>query len=160
MSQAPDQPQPTESTADETEEEHPLAVADPDEYNQNRRLKSIHNARDEAMDALRDIPQKASEDVHAEAAGMAGNAVAAYAAELLPLANRVEPELELENDNFNEAYGGIDGFIHYGGKRLKDGKLHQPPISACWAVLRTCDEFMHEVGLGTRVDPGLDDDLL
>ena len=48
------------SEPSEDQDQEDVRVADPEAYNQNQRLKEIHKARRNVLDAFNDLPQLAS----------------------------------------------------------------------------------------------------
>jgi hypothetical protein len=81
----------SEADADlEHDDDHDqLALADPDDYHQSRRLKEIHQAREQVHKEVRnlEISSQNTGAIYTDSIQQLAHAVAMYAAELLPLAH-------------------------------------------------------------------------
>lgn len=145
-------PNPT-TDGDETAtiEAEPHEVLDPEDYNQNRRLKAIHKARDDVNQTLKDVTRgKAPPDEHYATRTNLAHAVAAYGHELRPLMRKANYEHEF-GDKFpvDDIYQYIDvmGQIH----QHKD-EWDKPPVQITMAAYAIFNNFMADVGLGVDFD--------
>lgn len=134
-----------------TIEAEPHEVLDPEDYNQNRRLKAIHKAREDVNQALKDVTRgRAEREEHHATRSNLAQAVAAYGHELRPLMRQAD-----WNHNFGEdapledihEYIDIMGQIHH-----RKDDLNRPPVPVSMAAYGILNDFMAEVGLGVDFD--------
>lgn len=151
---------------DHLDEENALALADPDDYTLNRRAQALYKKREEAYDALTDWPARANDAEWDAIRREAGVAAANYAMDCLELADRLDIEITVDGphaEKFEKVYpGGVRTFATYGGTRIgaDEGTMGPAKPTGCRVVITACDRFLGKAGLGGKVDPGLDDDLL
>jgi hypothetical protein len=125
-------------------EEAEVFLADPDDYHQSRRLKEIHTAREHVHKEVRtmDVPDKGDGSLYTREVQELAQAVAMYAAELLPLANQL---------GFIET-GGTDLPDHHSHDNLSEtagrmGMSNDGPLSRqeCMEVFRLCNNILSAV---------------
>lgn len=148
---------PTTDGAEQTTiEAEPHEVLDPEDYNQNRRLKAIHKAREDVNQALKGVTRgRAETHKHIATRANLAHAVAAYGHELRPLMRRADWDHEFgEGVPLEDIYEYIDimGQVHH---RKDDWDRSPVPVSmTAYGVL---NDFMAEVGLGVDFDDGNDE---
>lgn len=146
----------TDGDEPSTVEAEPHEVLDPEDYNQNRRLKAIHKAREDVNDALKDISRgRAKPSEHIASRANLAHAVAAYGHELRPLMKKANWNREFTDeapvDDIHE-YIDVMGQLH----ELTDD-WDRPPIPLSMTAYGILNDFMAEVGLGVDFDDGTDE---
>lgn len=140
--------------ADETIEADPAEILDPADYNQNQRLKEIHQARKDVRDHLQERPIQAKSSEWEGLNARLAEAVAFYGHELLPLMNEAGWSHEFPDEIPFET---VREFVRRMGKLPSgsDSRTPSPPITMI--VFDRLNEFTREVGLGTNLDEGSDE---
>lgn len=145
---------------DDSSDDHVLAVADPQQYNQNQRLKEIHQARREAQQAFRDAGRYSTQSEKTERNADVAYAVASYGHELRPLIRQADMEVPKLPDGFD--IDDLDEYLKYGGliKKLGDNKITAPEAHRSMLVFGILNDALAELGLDAKLDAGLDDDMI
>jgi len=155
MSEAPQNP--SEPTEEPDEEE--VRVADPQQYNQNQRLKEIHKARQEVADHVRDleINESTGNTVYIYSITELAHKVALYVHELEPLMHRADVDSEMFElpESFSH-----DTVFEYGAAMGMKPDGNPVGVTESMHVFSRCNQFMAEVGLGADLDGGLPGDEL
>jgi hypothetical protein len=139
---------------DETTEQ--IVVADADEYNQSRRLKSIHKARDDVREAYRNVTRgRAPGREHRETREELATAVAFYGMELEPLMNEADWDGEIDKGPWPD----VQTFIATAPliPPSKEDSWNYIPDQLSMAVFSRLNEFAREAGLGVDLDDGTDE---
>lgn len=153
-----------------------IEVLDPEQYNQNRRLKDIHDAREEVLKLRRRVTQ--SEDILKKWSEEKRNrefatAVAEYAMQLEPIMERTQPGKELLYEDEVGPYNGLSQFIgslgtvtvvseiedepsnrlSHADQRSDDKEVIRRPVEerTSYLAFRKCNEFMAQVGLDADI---------
>jgi hypothetical protein len=132
----------------------PVDFLDPDEYTQSRRLKTIHDARDNVRDALDSLPDLASQKEHEAANIRLARTVATYGHELLPLMDKADWSHEFDEFNHLES---VRHFAYSMGNPGYLGYDDTVPVTDSMAVFAKLNEFVAEVGLGADLDEDTDE---
>jgi hypothetical protein len=139
---------------DRADDPDPVDFLDPDEYTQSRRLKTIHDARDDVRDALDDIPDLARPKEHKAARDNLARAVAAYGHELLPLMDRADWSHEFGD---GKRVNSVRHFVYSMGHPDTLGFDEETPVPVSMTVFARLNEFVAEVGLGADLDENTDE---
>lgn len=134
---------------DGEEPDHPLAVADPDDYSQNQRLKDIHEARRDVRKALKDLPHYGKDEEHLVAHQNLADAVAFYGHELLPLMDATGWEHTFDDSDI--PIDSVRHFIQTHGNPPA-WEADYPPRSVSLGVFSKLNTFLHDAGLGADLD--------
>lgn len=146
---------------EDLDDEHALAFADPEDYTQNQRARALYQKRETAYEALTEWPGVAKPKEWNGLRRQASQAAANYALDCLEIADRLDEQITVEGpmaDAFKKHYTNIRHFAILGGETDDDGRSAGPV--SCRLVIAACDRFISDIGLGGKIDPGLDDDLL
>jgi hypothetical protein len=154
-----------------------IEVLDPKQYNQNRRLKEIHGAREEVLKLRRKMTQ--SEDILKKWSEEKRNqefatAVAEYAMQLEPVMMRTEAGKELLYEDEIGPYDGMSQFIgslgtvtvvsetenessamlSHANQQSDDKEIIRKPVGkqTSYLAFRKCNEFMAQVGLDADIE--------
>lgn len=138
--------------ADETIEAEAAEVLDPGDYNQNQRLKEIHQARRDVREALKETTSgKARKGEHMATHRKLAEAVTFYGHELLPLMDEAEWDHDLPD---HYPWDTVRQFIAtVGHSPDKD----YPPKNASLHVFSRLNQFARQAGLGADLDDGTDE---
>jgi hypothetical protein len=125
-------------------EEAEVFLADPDDYHQSRRLKEIHTAREHVHKQVRtmDVPDEGDGSLYKREVQELSQAVAMYAAELLPLAYQLgmdeAGEIDLPDRHCHD---------HLAETASRMGMGNDGPMSRneCMAAFRLCNSILGAV---------------
>jgi hypothetical protein len=142
-----------------------LQVEDPEDYNQNRRLAQIHDARQRFQRAIREEGRRAERgDINNERyRELVAEALIEYLIEIEPVIARATVEDD-EDHPWDETAVAEDGAgevitlerIVDGGGWLRVGEDKTlPSINQCRQCYRHANRYLAEVGLGVKMGVGL-----
>jgi hypothetical protein len=147
--------QPPADTDEKTIEATPADVLDPADYNQNQRLKEIHQARNDVREALKNVTRgKAAPAEHHETRDTLAQAVAFYGYELLPLMDEADWSHEFDAD---EPPYTVRDFIHRLGQFHDVSDWDATPPSLSMVVFQKLNSFAQQAGLGADFDTDTDE---
>jgi hypothetical protein len=141
-------PDPTDDEP-ETVEAEVSEVLDPEDYNQNQRLKQIHEARRDVRKALREVTNgRAAVKDHIETHRRLAEAVAFYGHELAPLMDEVGYEGELPDGAPVES---VYKFVMMMGRIEPMIDEDYVPKHVTMVVYKELSKFAREHGLGVSL---------
>jgi hypothetical protein len=139
---------------DEKIEADPTEILDPADYNQNQRLKEIHQARKEVRKALEETTTgRATDNEHVTTHNRLAQTVAFYGHELLPLMDKAEWSHEFKDGH---TVTSVREFITRLG-RYPGADWPYTPKPVSMEIFARLNEFAAEVGLGAQLDEGTDE---
>jgi hypothetical protein len=139
----------TQPDTEDTEQDEPLALADPDDYHRAQRLKEIHQARQEVHKKLRGFERPKRFDEGKGQRMELAYAVSAYVSELEPLIDDLDADISLPDHwAFDDILQYADALgVHpsgYNPDELPD-KLDYSPKRNSMQVFRRCNEILADV---------------
>lgn len=145
-----------ETALNPDDEDATFVVADAEDYNQSRRLKAIHQARDDVRKAHRNVTMgKEPTHVHHETRKNLARAVAYYAVELEPLMKEADWDRELPAGPWDT----IDVFVATVPKvpPSRDDEWDCIPEQWSMTIFSRLNEFAREAGLGVDLEDSNDE---
>lgn len=136
-------------TEERTEEDEPLALADPDDYHRTQRLKEIHKARQEVHSKLRgfDRPTRFREGQNQRM--KLAYATSAYVSELEPLIHDLDADISLPDHwPFDDILQYADALGCHPNDYNPDGmpdKIDYSPKRNTMQVFRRCNQILATV---------------
>jgi len=129
-------------TTDRDDRDEQPELSDPDDYHRKQRLKEIHQRRQHVAKQLDQADPYTKNEEHNRQKGRLANAVSLYIAELEPIEERTDAEIELRDAlPWTDAaeYADKMGYV------TRDGQPEAASYEKSHAVYRACNEFLAEV---------------
>lgn len=142
-------------SVEETEEDTGLFVVDPEDYQETKKLETIHQARRHVLSIREDYPGRTSSTEWEKYRNQLAAAVAQYGHELAPLLEEAgesglvtEEDIELASLPCN-----VMEFIRYDGAVPNHEKetVDRPGVTQSMEVYRRLDALMRKLGLGLEI---------
>jgi len=130
-----------ENTEDVTEEEPEIALADPDDYHRQQRLKEIHRRRQQVAKTLDQIERFTKKKEHALNKTDLADAVSLYITELEPLIEHTEESPELSR----LPWDSVHEYADHMGACEQDGEMAAAPYEYHLYVFRACNRYLGRV---------------
>lgn len=132
-------------------------IKDTDDYNQARRLKTIHQARDDVRKARKNVTKgRATTAEHEATHQELAQAVATYGHEVLPLMEQTNWDGDFDDGPVESVYQFIYSMGHPDVLTI-DRDLDYIPTHISMLVYGKINKFVAEIGLGADFDDDSDE---